>query len=134
MKTIIAGTRSMTELAVVAEAVLASGFPITEVVSGGAPGIDSLGERWAEKNGIPVTRFQADWKRYGRRAGPIRNTEMAGYADAVIAVWDGRSRGTRNIIQLARRKGLRVYVHRLDLENDSLGAREPQLALCAGWA
>ena len=124
MKTIIAGSRSVTDLDLVADAVRASGFDITEVVSGGAPGVDSLGEQWAEQHGIPVTRFPADWKRYGRRAGPIRNTEMAEYAEALIAVWDGRSRGTKNMIQLARQRGLRVFVFRVPaLKGDHLRER-----------
>ena len=112
----------MSDSSIVADAIKASGFRITEVISGGAPGIDSLAATWAEQHGIPVARFPADWNRYGRRAGPIRNTEMAGYAEALIAVWDGQSRGTRNIIQLARKHGLRVFVY---LVGDIWEAREP---------
>lgn len=112
----------MSDSSIVADAIKASGFPITEVVSGGAPGVDSLAETWAAQNGIPVKQFPADWNRYGRKAGPIRNTEMAGYAEALIAVWDGRSKGTRNIIQLVRRRGLKVFVY---LIGNGLEAREP---------
>lgn len=129
MKTIIAGTRTITSLAIVAEAIKASEFDIAEVVSGGAPGVDALAEKWAEEHGIPVKRFPADWNRYGRRAGPIRNTEMAGYAEALIAVWDGQSRGTKNMIRQARKHGLRVFVY---LVGDTWEAREPvQPILCA---
>lgn len=74
-------------------AVDASGFRITEVVSGVAHGVDKLGERWAQAHKIPVKQFPAQWNKYGNAAGPIRNREMAEYADALIAVWDGQSRG-----------------------------------------
>lgn len=60
---------------------------------------------------MPVERFPADWDRRGRAAGRIRNREMAKHADALIAVWDGESRGTANMILEAHRAGLKVYVH-----------------------
>lgn len=69
-----------------------------------------MGEGWAKRKGIPVKRFPADWNQYGRRAGPLRNREMARYADALIAIWDGKSRGTRSMIDEALREGLEVYV------------------------
>jgi len=119
----------MSDSSIVADAIRASGFPITEVVSGGAPGVDTSAEQWAERHGIPVTRFPADWKRYGRRAGPIRNQAMAEYGEALVAVWDGKSRGTKNMIRLARKHGLRVFVY---LVGDTWEAREPvQPFLCA---
>lgn len=86
-------------------------FEITEVVSGTCKGVDQLGEEWAERKGIPVKKFPADWSKHGRRAGPLRNREMAKYADALIAIWDGKSRGTRSMIDEALREGLEVYVH-----------------------
>ena len=129
VKTIIAGSRAITDPAVVDDAISASSFDITEVVSGTAPGVDSLAEQWAAQNGIPVARFPADWNRYGRRAGPIRNSDMAAYGEALIAVWDGRSKGTRDMIRLARRRGLKVFVY---LIGNGLEAREPvQTILCA---
>ena len=90
MRTIIAGSRQMTTEAAM-EMVLADlGWTITEVVSGGAAGADRLGEAWATRNGIPVKRFPADWARFGKGAGPVRNREMALYAEALVAFWDGR--------------------------------------------
>jgi hypothetical protein len=112
MRTIIAGSRSITDLSVVREAVASSGFRVTEVVSGGARGVDRLGERLASMLGVPCRVFPADWDAHGRSAGVIRNREMAEYANALVAVWDGRSRGTANMISQARRMGLKVYVHR----------------------
>jgi len=84
---------------------------VTEVVSGCARGADRLGERWAEQNGIPVKRFPADWDTHGKSAGHMRNREMGLYADALVALWDGQSPGTRGMIEFAKSRGLVVYVH-----------------------
>lgn len=105
MKVIIAGTRSVEDYALVVQAVERSGYEITEVVSGCATGIDRLGEQWARTNNVPIKEMPADWSRYGNSAGPYRNRAMADYADAAIIVWDGQSRGTRNMIEnMIRRK------------------------------
>lgn len=114
MITIIAGCRGITDYPLVTEAVKISGFDITEVVSGGAMGVDALGERWADENEIPIRRFPAYWKEYGKMAGPMRNKEMAKYAEALIAVWDGKSRGTSNMIDEGRKERLKIYIHRID--------------------
>ena len=111
MKTIIAGSRTITDPIVIAAAITASGFDVTLVVSGGCRGADLAGENWAMLHGIPVKQFPAPWRQHGLSAGPIRNKAMADYADALIAVWDGVSRGTKNMIQEARKRGLKVYVH-----------------------
>lgn len=110
MKTIIAGSRNIVEYQSVLDAIKASGFEITEVVSGGARGVDSLGERYAKEKGIPLKVFPADWESYGRKAGIMRNTEMSCYADALIAVWNGDSPGTYNMLNQAKSKGLKIYV------------------------
>lgn len=86
MKTIIAGSRSLTDYEAIVRDVRESGFTITEVVSGRARGADSLGERWAQDNAIPLALFPADWDRHGRAAGPIRNGQIDEYADGIIAV------------------------------------------------
>jgi hypothetical protein len=111
MKVIIAGSREITSYVVVQLAVAGSGFDITEVVSGTARGVDQLGELWAFENDIPVKRFPADWKKYGKSAGYKRNQQMAEYADALIAIWDGKSAGTGHMISIAKMKQLPVYVH-----------------------
>lgn len=100
MKVIIAGSRSIRALGFVERAVRESGFAITEVVCGGARGADELGKRWAADRGIPVSLFPADWDQYGRKAGHIRNFAMGEYADALVAIWDGRSRGTKSMIDI----------------------------------
>lgn len=111
MKVIVAGGRDFTNYALVEEAIKISGFEISQIVSGKAKGVDTLGEVWALANNIPVEAFPADWSQHGRAAGPIRNKQMAEYADALIAIWDGESKGTANMIQQARNKRLNVFIY-----------------------
>jgi hypothetical protein len=113
MKTIVAGSRGVEDYAVVELAIQKSGFDITEVISGCARGVDKLGEQWADERKIPVKIFPAEWDLYGRRAGAIRNCNMAKYAEGLVAVWDGESRGTEHMIKEATRRGLKVYVHKV---------------------
>lgn len=80
---------------------------VTEVVSGGATGADRLGEEYAEARGIPVRHFIPNWKDYGRAAGPMRNKEMAEYADAVALFAGGK--GTDSMYQEAKKAGIQVY-------------------------
>ena len=117
MRVIVAGSKSVCDDALVKEAIDASGFHISEIVSGGAKGVDESGEQIAIKAGIPLRRFPADWGRYGKKAGGIRNREMAVYADALIAVWDGKSRGTRLMIELMRKAGKPFYIHGPYMQN-----------------
>lgn len=111
MRTIIAGSRSIKDYETVKRGVRLAGLEITQVVSGCANGVDKLGERWAEENNIPVNKAPANWNRYGVAAGRIRNEQMAEEADALIAIWDGKSNGTRNMINIARKKGLSIHIH-----------------------
>lgn len=82
------------------------------IISGHAPGADRTGEKYAQIKGLKIKRMPAEWKKHGKAAGPIRNREMAEIADALIAFWDGNSRGTANMISLARSRGLNVNVIR----------------------
>jgi hypothetical protein len=119
MKTIIAGGRNYTLTDDDRELLdlLRYEWGITEVVSGCATGADSDGEKWARENGITVKRFSADWSEYGRRAGPIRNTKMAEYANALVAFPGGR--GTANMIFQAKIYGLRIFVKKInEVKND----------------
>jgi hypothetical protein len=104
VKVIIAGSRNIDDYKLVVDTIRASGYTITEVVSGCAVGPDRLGERWALANNIPVKEMPADFGKYGKSAGPRRNKEMAEYTDAAIIIWDGESRGTRNMIENMIRK------------------------------
>ena len=105
IKLIIAGTRDFTDYDLLCQVMddqqILSLGEVT-VISGTAKGADQLGERWAIDNKLPLIRMPADWDKYGRRAGYIRNAEMAAKADHLLAFWDGESRGTKNMIQLAQ--------------------------------
>jgi hypothetical protein len=81
-----------------------------EIVSGGAKGVDALGERFAKEQNLELVVFPADWKSYGRAAGPKRNAEMAKYASHLLSFWDGSSKGTKSMITLARKNNLEVKV------------------------
>ncbi len=86
-----------------------------EIVSGGAKGADELGEVYATYNkyrGFTVKRFPADWEKYGRSAGYIRNREMGGYASAAIVFWDGVSRGSANMIETMKKLNKPVRIVR----------------------
>lgn len=111
MKVIIAGSRDFTNRHVVAQALNDSGFIPTQIVSGGARGVDTVGENIALLMGYSVKQFPADWETYGKAAGPIRNAQMAEYADALIAIWDGESRGTKNMIDTMQKLGKPVHIH-----------------------
>ncbi len=81
-----------------------------EIVSGAYKGADFLGEKYAAERNHRIKQFPADWKQYGKSAGHKRNVEMAIYADTLIAFWDGKSKGTKNMIDLATQVGLNVKV------------------------
>lgn len=113
MRVIIAGSRGVRDKKWLLKALSAAkleGIRPSVVLSGCAQGADTLGEQWARRNNVPVEEYPAFWHVHGRAAGPIRNRQMAMVADALIALWDGSSRGTENMVYEARRRGLKVYV------------------------
>jgi hypothetical protein len=110
MKTIIAGSRNITDLALVYRAVDLSNYEISEVVSGLARGVDTLALEFASAEDIPVKGFPALWDKFGRSAGPLRNREMGDYADCLIAIWDGKSSGTRHMINYMKSLGKPTFV------------------------
>lgn len=106
LKVVIAGSRGITDYTILCNAIAQSDFSnITEVVSGCARGVDTLGERWAKSANVPIKEFRADWGRFGRGAGKYRNSDMADYCNAAIILWDGESRGTLDMIDKMRRLG-----------------------------
>lgn len=113
MKVIIAGSRDITDENLLLSAIEESGFNITEVVSGNAKGVDLMGEMWAISKNIPRKDFPADWAKHPYSGGFLRNGKMAEYADALIAVWDGVSCGTRHMISCAAQRKLPTYVYNL---------------------
>lgn len=85
-----------------------------EIVSGGAKGADTGGERYAIRRGLPLRRFPAYWEKFGKSAGGIRNQLMAYHSTHLAAFWDGKSRGTHSMIRLAESDGLVVRIKRTD--------------------
>lgn len=110
MKVVIAGSRDITDKDLVRAAIQACDFEITELIHGGCRGVDAIAHDLWEGIG-PIKVFPADWKTYGRKAGPIRNREMAEYGEALLAIWDGKSRGTLNMIETmdAEEKPVNIY-------------------------
>ncbi|MDR2140328.1 MAG: DUF2493 domain-containing protein [Deltaproteobacteria bacterium] len=110
MKLCVFGSRNITDPVEVDKAIEDSKIKdqITEIVSGRAKGVDTLGEEYAARHGLPVKLFPPDYKKYGRPAPFRRNEAMAAYADYGVAIWDGVSHGTKHMIDLM--KG-RCHVH-----------------------
>ena len=116
IKVIIAGTRDFNDYAFLKKNLdyflqgINPNNEEIEIVSGNARGADKLGERYAKEHNLPVKLFPANWDKYGKRAGYLRNQEMANYADVLIAFWDEKSKGTKHMIDIAKKQGLTVIV------------------------
>jgi len=112
MKVIIAGGRNFNDYETLRQFCDKALHEQTEVeiVSGTANGADKLGERYANDRGYPIKQFPAEWGKFGRNAGFKRNTQMAEYANALIVFWDGKSSGTKHMIDVAKRSKLKVDV------------------------
>lgn len=95
-----------------------------KIISGTARGADQLGEKFAKQFKLEVVRFAAKWDIFGKRAGYIRNEEMAKYSvkdgnyGMLVAFWDGKSRGTKHMIDLSKKHGLEVHVIKFKEKND----------------
>ena len=83
---------------------------ISEIISGGEKGADKLAEKFAEKYGIPIKLHLPDWEKYGNSAGMVRNRNIINDADIVFAFWDGKSKGTKKSIEIAKKSGKELYV------------------------
>lgn len=116
MKVIIAGSRQLCiKSSQISEALNASGFKITKLVSGGCEGPDTNAEMYCIDRGIPTTGFDFYipnwvWNQLGKKAGPLRNAAMAEYADAAIIFWDGTSRGSKSMMAEMTKRGKPYYV------------------------
>ena len=115
-RVIVCGSRNFTDKEICFKALdqLLGENPNVEIVSGHAKGADQFGEEYAALHGIPTKVFLSDWKRYGRGAGLIRNQEMLAYSkeesSLVVAFWDGKSKGSKNMIETASAEGVKVYI------------------------
>lgn len=113
MNLIIAGCRYFTDRKLIYEGIDSFikeyGTPDL-IIEGGAKGVDRMAYYYAKDNDIPVKVFPANWNKYGRAAGPIRNEEMAKHGTHLLAFWDGKSRGTKNMIEMAKKHGLIVTI------------------------
>ena len=113
MKIVIAGCRDFADYDVAKEFILRC-LEETEgkitIISGGCSGADALGERFAKEYGLKTEIFPADWKTFGRSAGPIRNKQMANECDMLIAFWDYKSKGTANMIHEAKKQNKIIHI------------------------
>jgi hypothetical protein len=114
-KLIIAGGRDFFDYNVFEKHVslLTSNIEVDEIVNGGAKGADELGRWYAKKNNIPLKIFYAKWIALGKKAGPIRNEEMAQYATHAIIFWDGNSRGSKSMIDMCKKYNIAYRVVRI---------------------
>jgi len=112
VKIIIAGSRDFNNYDLLKEKLdkAKDHFGEFEIVSGKARGADSLGEKYARENNLPIAEFPPDWDTHGKSAGFIRNADMAKYADGCIVFWDGKSKGTGHMIDLAKQYGKQVAI------------------------
>jgi ribonuclease HI len=124
MKIIIAGTRHYNDYPIFHKTLLKNisdlkiDLNTIEVVSGTCEGVDKMGERFAKSNNLKIHEFPADWLKYGRAAGPIRNRKMAEFADMLICFWDGKSKGTTNMISTANKHKLNVIINHTEKINN----------------
>jgi hypothetical protein len=122
MNIIIAGSRSFDDydkLVICLDNLLAKYSDIT-IICGLAKGADLLGKKYAEQKGYGIKEYPANWNRFGKKAGPYRNEEMAKVGDMLIAFWDGKSKGTKNMIQLAKKHGLIIEIIRPNIEQTDM--------------
>jgi len=105
MKVGIVGSREFKNYELFSDAMKQYLSDISWVVSGGAPGADSLAEKWAKENKKMLTIYPADWLNLGKKAGYVRNTDIVKNSDMIIAFWDGKSKGTKHTIGLAQKMG-----------------------------
>lgn len=123
MKLIIAGSRTITDGFVFTKGLdafwaLASSVVVSEVVCGMAGGVDEMAFEWATARRIPVKKFHPSWSTFGLAAGPIRNRQMAEYADALLLIWDGKSKGSASMKREAERVGIPVFEHIVHAEEE----------------
>ena len=115
-KLIVAGARTVTQYSGVTSAIdvvvgklEAKGLDI-EIVSGNAIGVDHYGERYAQQHSLDLVIMPANWKKHGKSAGYNRNLKMAKYANGLVAIKHNDSKGTKIMIEIAKKQGLQVWI------------------------
>jgi hypothetical protein len=122
MKVIVAGSRVIKDKELVYNFINQSPFKITELVSGGAAGVDKIGEQWAQDHNIPIKSFIPHYHDLNPIVAPLlRNTDMAKYADALVAVWKDRSNGTKHMIDQMIKHNKPYVVMELDPQEEIIG-------------
>jgi hypothetical protein len=112
MKIAVVGSRGFNDYDYIAN-ILNNIEDITLIISGGAPGADRLAELYADKNNINKLILKADWDKYGKSAGIIRNKDIVDNAEYIIAFWDGVSKGTKNSIDRAKKANKKVLIFKV---------------------
>ena len=114
---VICGSRNFhnyAELEKVLDGILA-GVNVKHIITGDARGTDEIAHYYGKIKGYNTLKFRANWTKFGRKAGPIRNRQMAEVAHATIAFWDGASPGTKNMLAEARRaRHEYIYTHKIE--------------------
>ena len=113
MKIAIIGSREFNDYSLLEETMTelsTTNFPPTHIVSGGAKGADTLGEKWANENNIETIIFLPDWSKYGKQAGFIRNVDIIKNSDFIVAFWDGESKGTLHSINLTEKQNKPIKI------------------------
>jgi len=114
-KVIVAGSRGFDDyqlLKSTLDHILRNKLPNVTIISGTASGADTLGEEYADKSDLECVRMPANWILHGKRAGYVRNTQMAVECDAVIVFWDGQSQGTKHMIEITKNLGKDIRIIR----------------------
>lgn len=111
MKLIIAGSRSITNHGTLARAIDSTKIKPTKIIIGNAKGVDTLAENYAAIKEIPCEIIDAPWDLYGRPAGAVRNDRITNEADALLAIWDGQSSGTKELIKMMNKKNKMVFLY-----------------------
>ena len=119
MKVIVAGSRNFHDSNFIYKKLdfLFSKISSIEIVEGGCRGVDLIAKQYAKDRSLPYKEFPANWEVYGKKAGPIRNEQMALYADGLVAFYDGKSAGTGNMIQTAQKAKLKIKI--VDINKNS---------------
>ncbi len=123
MKIIVAGSRTITDYEFIKNCVMTACNDLSpdesiEIVSGTANGVDKIGEIIASNYRLKVHRFPADWNTHGKSAGYKRNQQMADFADALIAIWDGKSKGTQHMIDIMEKTGKQIWIFKKESKYD----------------